>query len=275
MQDKQINLEFDYKFIPAKKEKKGTILFIHGFCVDYKYFVCDQQVAEHYDFYALNLPGHGPKNKVQPIKQAMKSSFNFDYMSNYVIKFIEEMKLNDIYLIGHSMGGAIVSLVAIKMPAKIKKLVLVSPMNFASLYTGITFLTKFFPKNMAAKLKLLKYLYKDVSLYINNKEWMKMNEDQLKFQLDNYKQMKYLGKKVMSSLSTLSKVHKAQKQLKDESTMLMLGVCDGIVPYKQTKRNFEKHHPNMKIVTFDNSGHLCFEEETAKFVEELYNFLAK
>ena len=100
----------------------------------------------------------------------MKSSFNFDYMSNYVIKFIEEMKLNDIYLIGHSMGGAIVSLVAIKMPAKIKKLVLVSPMNFASLYTGITFLTKFFPKNMAAKLKLLKYLYKDVSLYINNKE---------------------------------------------------------------------------------------------------------
>lgn len=25
----------------------------------------------------------------------------------------------------------------------------------------------------------------------------------------------------------------------------------------------------------DNSGHLCFEEETAKFVEELYNFLAK
>lgn len=154
-----------------KRRKKVHFIYPWFLC-NYKYFVCDQQVAEHYDFYALNLPGHGPKNKVQPIKQAMKSSFNFDYM------------------------GAIVSLVAIKMPAEIKKLVLVSPMNFASLYTGITFLTKFFPKNMAAKLKLLKYLYKDVSLYINNKEWMKMNEDQLKFQLDNYKQMKYLGKKL-------------------------------------------------------------------------------
>lgn len=178
-----------------KRRKKVHFIYPWFLC-NYKYFVCDQQVAEHYDFYALNLPGHGPKNKVQPIKQAMKSSFNFDYMFDYIIKFIEKMKLNDIYLIGHSMGGAIVSLVAIKMPAEIKKLVLVSPMNFASLYTGITFLTKFFPKNMAAKLKLLKYLYKDVSLYINNKEWMKLNEDQLKFQLDNYKQMKYLGKKL-------------------------------------------------------------------------------
>ena len=170
MQDKQINLEFDYKFIPAKKEKRGTILFIHGFCVDYKYFVCDQKIAEHYDYYALNLPGHGPKNKVQPIKQAMKASFNFDYMSDYVIKFIEKMKLNKINLIGHSMGGAISSLVATKIPEKIRKLILVSPMNFASIYTGLTFLTKFFPKNMSAKLKLLKYLYKDVSLYIDNKE---------------------------------------------------------------------------------------------------------
>lgn len=128
-----------------KRRKKVHFIYPWFLC-NYKYFVCDQQVAEHYDFYALNLPGHGPKNKVQPIKQAMKSSFNFDYM------------------------GAIVSLVAIKMPAEIKKLVLVSPMNFASLYTGITFLTKFFPKNMTAKLKLLKYLYKDVSPYINNKE---------------------------------------------------------------------------------------------------------
>ena len=57
--------------------------------------------------------------------------------------------------------------------------------------------------------------------------------------------------------------------------MLMLGVCDGIIPYKQTKRNFKKHHPNMKIVTFDNSSHLCFEEETKKFIQEVYNFLAK
>ena len=170
MQNKQVKSKFDYKFIPAKKAKKGTILFIHGFCVDYTYFVCDKQVAENYDYYALNLPGHGPKNKIEPIKQAMKSSFNFDYMSDYVIKFIEEMKLNNIYLMGHSMGGAIVSLVAKKIPEKIKKLVLISPMNFASLYTGITFLTKFFPKDMAGKMKLLKYLYKDASLYIDNKD---------------------------------------------------------------------------------------------------------
>jgi triacylglycerol lipase len=170
MQNKQIKSEFDFKFIPAKKAKKGTILFIHGFCVDYTYFVCDNEVAENYDYYALNLPGHGSKNKVEATKQAMKSSFNFDYMSDYVIKFIEEMKLDKINLIGHSMGGAIASLVAIKIPEKINKLVLISPMNYASLYTGFTFLTKFFPKDMPAKLKLLQYLYKDTSLYMQNKE---------------------------------------------------------------------------------------------------------
>ena len=53
------------------------------------------------------------------------------------------------------MGGAVASLVENKCRERIKKLILVSPMNFASLYTGITFLTKFFPKNMDQKMKML------------------------------------------------------------------------------------------------------------------------
>ena len=59
------------------------------------------------------------------------------------------------------MGGAVASLVENKCRERIKKLILVSPMNFASLYTGITFLTKFFPKNMDQKMKMLSCLYKD------------------------------------------------------------------------------------------------------------------
>ena len=102
-----------------------------------------------------------------------------------------------------------------------------------------------------------------------------MNEDQLKNQVEQYQQMKFLGKKEMANLKTLMTVHKAQKNIKTPF-MLCLGTDDGCVAYKHTKRNFSKHHKElMHLVTFDNSGHLCFEEETDKFVKEVKDFINK
>lgn len=126
---------------------------------------------------------------------------------------------------------------------------------------------------MEQKMRLLSYLYKDFKPK-DDPEWMKMNEDQLKNQVEQWEQMKFLGKKEMASIKTLMKVHKAQKNIKVPA-MLCLGTGDGCIPYKHSKRNFLKHHKNIHLVTFDNSGHLCFEEETDKFVKEVKDFIEK
>ena len=206
--------KFDYKIIKAKKQPaKEKLLFIHGYAVDYSYWVFIEDKFPEYDLYFINLPGHG-KLKVSSDKKEMKEKLRLEYMANYVVDFINWQKLDNFILIGHSMGGAVAALVENKCRDKIKKIILVSPMNYASLYTGITFLTKFFPKNIKQKMVLLSYLYKDLESRLNDKEWMKMNEEQLKHQLNQWDQMEFLGKKEMASLSTLMKVHKAQKIFK-------------------------------------------------------------
>ena len=266
---------FDYKVVKAKNQPaKETLLFIHGYAVDNSYWVFIEDKFPEYDLYLINLPGHG-NITVSSDKKEMKEKLRLEYMADYVVDFINTHNLKALILVGHSMGGAVASFVENKCRDKIKKLILISPMNFASIYTGFTFLTKFFPKNKEQKMRLLSYLYKDCTPKYNDPQWMKMNEDQLNKQLEQWEQMKFLGKKEMASIITLTKVHKAQKKIKTPF-MLCLGTDDGCIPYKQTKRNFLKHHyDKIHLVTFDNSGHLCFEEETDKFVKEVKDFIEK
>ncbi len=266
--------KFDYKLISATKEKKGIILFIHGFCVSYTYFVCADQFPE-YDVYLLNLPGHSQKNKLPNDKKVYKKALKFSNIVNYVVDFINAFDLSNVNLIGHSMGGAIASLVENKVRNKIRKIVLISPMNLTSIYRALVFLRYFFPKNMDEKMLLLTYLYYNIVNFAKDSKWNDKNKQQLEFQLENWNQMSYLGKKQMGNLNVLSSIWKAQKRI-EVPMLLCLGVADGIIPFKMTKKLFSKQHKNnIEIVEFNNSAHLCFEEETDKFVSEVTKFLNK
>lgn len=161
MSNPKVANKYDYKLIPAKQNKKGTILFIHGYCVDYSYFVCADRFP-NYDVWMVNLPGHG-NNTVPPDKKIYKKQLTIDNITNFVVNFINDNQLQNIILIGHSMGGAIASFVYKLIPDKIQKIILISPANFASVYAAILFLKNFFPKNMEEKMNLQKILYHDIS----------------------------------------------------------------------------------------------------------------
>ena len=265
--------KFDYKMIKARTpQPKGDIVLIHGFAVDYSYFIFVIDKFPDYNLYFVNLPGHG-QVKVSDNKKEMKTKLRLEYMASYVIQFLKSLDLENIILIGHSMGGAVASLVENRARDRIKKLILVSPMNYASLYTCLEFRKNFFPTTTEEKLKEMKILYKRPRNE-KNRLWMRMLDIQLKAQLKDWKQYKFLGIHEMASVKTLWKVTRAQKNIK-VPLMVCLGTGDGIVPYQQTKAFFEKSHPNCTIVTFRDSGHLCFEEETFKFAKEVRDFIAK
>ena len=262
---------FDFKVIKARTPQvKGDIVLLHGFAVDYGYFIFVIDKFPAYNLYFLNLPGHG-QMKVSNNKKEMKMKLRFDYMASYVIQFLKEQNLTNIILIAHSMGGAVASIVENRARDRIKKLILISPMNYASMYTCLEFRRNFFPKTLDEKLKGMKVLYKKPRNG-NNKLWMRMMDIQLKSQLKDWKQFKFLGLNEMATPAKLLKVAHAQKNIK-VPLMVCLGQGDGIVPYQKSKTFFQKHHPDCKIVTFRDSGHLCFEEETFKFAKEVKDFL--
>jgi len=99
--------------------KQNTYVLIHGsyhgaWCWD---SVKKELEKNNHKVYALDLPGHG-KNHTPRKNISMKL-----YVS-YVKDFILNNNLQNIILVGHSMGGIVVSQVAELIPKKINKLIL-------------------------------------------------------------------------------------------------------------------------------------------------------
>jgi triacylglycerol lipase len=155
----------------------GDLLFVHGYCVDYRYMVADTKLAKHFNYYAINLPAHGDNVENTFINLTLET------FADYVISYIEYRKskgnFKKLILMGHSMGGGIVSIVASKRPDLITHLILICPYNAATLLVGLPGFYIFQPKNMKQKYRLLSYLYKNYNIYMDDPQWVKMNEDQL------------------------------------------------------------------------------------------------
>jgi pimeloyl-ACP methyl ester carboxylesterase len=100
-----------------------------------------------------------------------------------------------------------------------------------------------------------------------------MNENQLKFQLAHWKEMKTLFRH-LSSIRTLCAIRKAQKNI-SVPTLLLVGTYDRIISAKHTIKGFKRYIPNVEIYTFENSGHLPFEEEKELFVSKVVEFASK
>jgi pimeloyl-ACP methyl ester carboxylesterase len=160
----------------------GDLLFIHGFCVEHGYFTASRELAKYFNVYMIDLPGHGSNTEgVTPEDLKTKK------LADYIVSYIEFKKLNNFYLMGHSMGGALVSIVANIIPNKIKKLFLLCPANPAAMHAGLKNLYIFYPRNMKQKNRLLKCLYapENLSKFLQNPLWVELSKKQLEFQLAN------------------------------------------------------------------------------------------
>ena len=101
--------------------KQKTYFLVHGsyhgaWCWD---SVKNELEKNGHIVYALDLPGHG-KDTTSRKNVSMKL-----YVS-YVKDFILNNNLTDIILVGHSMGGIVVSQIAELIPERIKKLVFIA-----------------------------------------------------------------------------------------------------------------------------------------------------
>jgi triacylglycerol lipase len=145
----------EFKISCKNKDKcLGDLLFIHGFCVEHNYFTAAQELAKYFNIYMIDLPGHGTNTR-----GVMPKDLKIHKLADYILSYIEYKKLNNFYLMGHSMGGGLVSIVANKIPNKVKKLFLLCPANPAAIHAGLKAFYIFYPKNMEQKNRLLKCLY--------------------------------------------------------------------------------------------------------------------
>lgn len=99
---------------------KPVLFFLHGLAtgsIMWKYAI--EHLRHDYRCIAVDLPGHGNSWNE-------RGSFTMTFYAQAVRACIEALKLEEVTLIGHSMGGQIAIIMALQVPAVVQQVVLVS-----------------------------------------------------------------------------------------------------------------------------------------------------
>ena len=106
----------------------APVLFLHGFGGDLDNWMFNlDALAEVAPVIALDLPGHGQSTPRLP-GTALAD------LAGFVVHFLDELGVERVHLVGHSLGGAIASQMTLDDPARVASLALI---NSAGLGTEI------------------------------------------------------------------------------------------------------------------------------------------
>jgi pimeloyl-ACP methyl ester carboxylesterase len=103
------------------------LLFVHGWSCSVYVFRKNFAAAARAGFrvYAPDLKGHGLSDK--PLA---RGEYTAEAMSAHVREIMDALGLSSAVLVGHSMGGAIAARLAFEAPARVTRLILLSPVGF-------------------------------------------------------------------------------------------------------------------------------------------------
>ncbi|WP_407113966.1 alpha/beta fold hydrolase [Bradyrhizobium sp. LMG 9283] len=118
--------------LSVRFQKTGSgppLLLMHTIRTQLEYFrSLVPLLAGSYTVYAIDLPGHG-HSSIDP-----SASFDEPYFRRAVIRFLEELDLTDVTLVGESIGGALALTVAASLPQRVKRVYAINPYDYETRY---------------------------------------------------------------------------------------------------------------------------------------------
>ena len=250
----------------------SPVVLIHGFGEFLEaWWQNIRPLSEHYQVYAMDLPGHGLSDKP-------KINYNLAFAAEFALGFAQALGIGRASLIGHSMGGIVAMALAINSPERVDKLVLV---DSGGLTDKVPLLYRL------CCLPLLGELIVGPTIKAGLRYGMKRafyNPDLVTEEMvdKDYQFFKMPGaKRAMLSIIRngmslrganpevvmLDKLH-----LIKSPTLLIHGAQDRAIPVEQAQ-NACKLIPNAKLKVFEKCGHCPFVEKASEFNEAVIAFL--
>ena len=221
---------------------KSTIIFLHGWGTTREsLFPLINGLKDKYQVYSPNLPH--PTNKILTLN---------DYCQ-FVFNFIKNNKINKPVLIGHSLGGAISTKIAIDYPKLISKIILLSAASIRhELPTHMIFFQKFGKILRPIRKPILKLLKLDASDYFVLKTDIEKKTFRNLIHADQSKKI--------SSIKT--------------STLILWGDDDKSTPI-QDGQLINKLIVKSEFKSYPNTGHFFYLDYPAQVISEIENFIKK
>lgn len=197
--------------------------------------------------------------------------FNYDVMADDVKQYCEDHNLNDIVLLGHSMGGKTAMLLASKYPDLVKKLIVADispryyPVHHDAILEGLSSLDfSQIESRTEADEALSKYVSEaGVRMFLlKNLYWVEKGQLGLRMNLEV---LKNNVSEVGEALPTHATFNKDTLFLRGDRSEY-IGESDEAI--------INRHFPNSKIITISKAGHWLHAENPKDFYDAVVNFVS-
>ncbi|PXV90281.1 pimeloyl-ACP methyl ester carboxylesterase [Lachnotalea glycerini] len=254
-----MNINIDHIKINYIMEGEGeTILMLHGWGSNILPFQpLIKHLSSYYKVYALDMPGFGQSNEPS-------AAWTVDDYVEFIIKFVQEMKITSAILIGHSFGGeCIIKLASHKtLPFQINKIILMGSAGIRR------------PKTLKQKFKIC--TYKCGKWFLKRKLIQFLYPDAL----ENFQSKSGSADYRAASPLMRQSFVKVVNEILDESyftnikpsTLLIWGENDTATPLIDGQY-MEKTIPDAGLVTIKNAGHYVFLDQAFTVHKVIDSFL--
>ncbi|HLV14303.1 MAG TPA: alpha/beta fold hydrolase [Xanthomarina sp.] len=242
----------------------SPFLILHGFLgMSDNWKTLGTQFSEkNYEVHLLDQRNHG--------RSFHSNDFNYEILVEDLKNYCETHNLNDIVLLGHSMGGKVAMLFAATYPKYISKLIIVDispryyPVHHEVILDGLSSLdfTKLKSRGDADD-QLAQYVsnYGIRQFLLKNLYWTKDKSLALRINL----------KVLKENIEEIGEPLPIHAQYVGESLFLRGDRSEYIGAQDETL--IKNHFPNSKIVTIPKSGHWMHAENPKAFYNEVMEFL--
>lgn len=253
-----------------------TVILVHGLASNagfWRYNIAE--LAKEYHVIAVDLPGYGKSQKDY-------YAYNMSFFAGQIKRLADALHIAKFTYIGHSMGGQIGILFALKYPQYLEKLVLASPAGFEEFQTGEgDWLRSVMTVNGVKKTTeegIRRNLATNFYTWNDKFEWM-VEERVRMAKAKEFVPFCYAVVRSVNGMldePTFDKLDGITVP-----TLVVYGKYDGLIPNPYLHPGFTcdvfepgaKVIPNCKTYQIDNSGHMLMIEQADIFNRVVLDFL--
>jgi len=254
------------KIVHSKIIGEGApLLILHGyFGMSDNWKSLGNKFGEDFQIHLIDQRNHG--------RSFHANNFNYDLLVEDIVQYIKHHQLEKVIVLGHSMGGKVAMLFAVKYPTLVAKLIIVdiAPRYYQPHHTDILkalnsvdFLIHNTRKLVDQKIA---ELIPDIgvrSFLLKNVYWKEKGLLAYRFNLQSLTENNSEVGKALPSFTTF-----------DGETLFLAGGNSGYITESEVPM-IKAHFPKATIKTIANVGHWLHAEKPKAFYELVMRFLKK
>ena len=242
----------DKKFYYESVGKGSPLVFIHGSMSSHASWDFQKPLSKKYRLILLDLPGHG---KSDPLNE----DISVDLFADCVSEFIKGLGVAKMIAVGHSLGGAVCTQLALNYPELFRALVLMG----TGAKLGV----------LPAILKALKTNFKNsVELAISAMAFAEKTNPEIVEMVKNEclkcrPEVAYLDFAACNNFDVRGKISEISFP-----TLIIVGAEDKLTPVKWS-RYLNESISNSSLKIIENAGHMVMIEQPNQVNQAIQHFL--